>query len=480
MLAIIIMLVFIFGLTYLAAGKIEGGKIWKDARQNTIISYHLWKSGHFSMDGISPTYFREPLPIIFTALHIAWFTDIPKTVSSELITTSLRYTRQIAQVNIWYLMGVFLSLWWLSWRLTRSHLVGALAIIGTWLYFFGHFSNLNRPLTESPAALFFLLSSAISVWMVQTRRLGAAILTGVAMGAAALTKAAALYVGIIVIILLPMALILFEPGHRRKSCLIFLAMAFGFAVIVIPWMYRNYVNFGEFAITQRGGAVLHTRAVKNQMTSEEYAAAFYVYSPWIFRHYFFEPYLGFHKTDLEPGGRWVKLIRYQPGDRVAIQAGNVDKTISYLAKSRAIRINLIREMRAQGIPAQQADKKFQQVAINMILLDPCKHLKTTLVFAWRGLWSFAPSIKPILSISTDIVNLFSFIVFLVFPFVALWRKRIDWFAFSLFGGGLFWFYAFLTHFIPRYSEPLIPLVVLSVLVLFRSLIIRWKKRRCLS
>jgi hypothetical protein len=57
---------------------------------------------------------------------------------------------------------------------------------------------------------------------------------------------------------------------------------------------------------------------------------------------------------------------------------------------------------------------------------------------------------------------------------ALWR-RPEWLLISFMGAGYFLFYGVFTHFITRYSEPLIPLslVCLSVLVLEAA---RWLAR----
>ncbi len=221
-------------------------------------------------------------------------------------------------------------------------------------------------------------------------------------------------------------------------------------------MLRNYFNFNDFSISQRGGDVLLTRAAKNQMTWDEYSGSFYVYSPKWIRKNVFEKFLGFNNGDLLPGGRFVRLIRYQPGDAEAIKAGNVEKTISYYARVRAVISKKDIEYSKQGLPIYLVDEDIKKLAIDMIKNDPIKHLLMTIPFLWRG-------------------NIIIFLSLISMLTISIIKKKPDWFAFSLFGVGLFMFYALLSHFIVRYSTPLIPLAIVSILVMMNSLIMKLLK-----
>ncbi len=110
-------------------------------------------------------------------------------------------------------------------------------------------------------------------------------------------------------------------------------------------------------------------------------------------------------------------------------------------------------------------------AEDLIAAAPGRHLATTLPFAWRGLWPFPfldrSGARYLFLVAADFL---AFVTFLALPLLALRRRRADWLAFSLLGVGFFWFHALATHFIPRYSVPLVPLAVVSVAVLGQDLV----------
>ncbi len=455
----------IVALSWQLAADMGGGGFSPDGRQNLRLSYHLWTERAFSEDGSEPSYLREPLAIAATAAHMALLTDIPASAGVDQVLENPGYAAQVFRVNLFYLIGLLPAVWWLAWLLTRSHLVALLAIVGSWWFFARISHNTGNLLTEGPAALFLVLAAGAMVWLVQTKRLRAAVFAGLMAAALALTKAAALYVALVALPLLALSLLLFGGLPRRRALLVFAVTALTFALTVAPWMTRNYLQFGDFAIAQRGGEVLYTRAVKDGMSAEEYRGAFYAYAPPVLRHEVFEDVLGFHVEDLQPGGRYERLRRSPPGEPEIVKLGDVEGAVSYFGKAKAMRIRLEKQMAAAGLPAGEADRVLQEKAWDMILGAPGKHLATTVPFAWRGLWSF-----PIRSLAAASVNLLAFAALLALPFLALWRRRPDWFAFSLMSVGMFWFYALLTHFIPRYSEPLIPLALLAALALVHAVL----------
>lgn len=487
------MLLLMILLLYASAAKMNGREIRWDALENTVASYYLWTQGRISLDGESPSYFREPLPIVVGALHMAVLTDIPKfdnvarwggqqAEDGRISQSNLRYPaelldnaeyrKQISQVNLLYLGTCFLALWWLAWLMTRTHWVGALAIFASWLFFYYSYYYLYRPLSEYLASLFIILAAGILVLLVRNPRPAVAVLAGTLFGALALTKAATLYVALVAIPMAALMLALFRLAAPERALALGAAMLLALAVTIAPWMLRNYHHFDDFAIAQRGGAVLLTRAMKNQMTADEFRGAFYVYAPAeIKRIPAFRSYL--HGE--EAADRYARLFRNRPGDIEAIEAGDVDAATSFFCKSRAWCIKLGEGGELDG---RDVDRRAQKIALGMIKAEPAKHLLTTIPFAWRQIWSFGNT-NPLQpgggSAFAVAANLISFAVFLALPLIALTRRRADWLAFSLFGFGLFWFHALLTHAIPRYSAPLIPLAVLSVLLLVHAVVVRTPK-----
>jgi hypothetical protein len=152
-------------------------------------------------------------------------------------------------------------------------------------------------------------------------------------------------------------------------------------------------------------------------------------------------------------------------------AGDVERAVSYFGQAWAMKVRLEKQMAAAGRPSSEVDRVLQEKATEIIAAAPGRHLAATLPFAWRGLWAFRGDSLP--SVMT---NLAAFLTLLAFPFIAIWRRRPDWFAFSLLAVGMFWFHALLTHFIPRYSEPLVPMAVVSLLVLLHEIFAPLKRR----
>ena len=78
--------------------------------------------------------------------------------------------------------------------------------------------------------------------------------------------------------------------------------------------------------------------------------------------------------------------------------------------------------------------------------DPWRHLVATPLFLWRG--AFFP--LPVLLVALA---------------YAVFRRDYAFGAFVLPGLGTIAFFALLTHYLPRYSVPVLPMAVVTVLVL---------------
>jgi len=434
----------------------------KDASDNLLTGFHVWTTGNFSRDGQTLTYRREPLPIALTGVHMALFTGIPSTAAASELLTTRAYFAAADRVNLYYGIALSLALWLLAWQLTGSQVVAALAIVGSWIYFV--YGELGWQHTELPAALFMALAAACCIWLQRSLRISAALLAGVMLGALALTKASALYVAVVAIPMLALAQIALNGTAVWRAAALYGLMGLAFAATITPWMLRNYVQFGDFAISQRGGEVLLIRAVKNQMTPDEYAGAFYVYAPPGLQKAVFERLLGFDASDIEEGGRYSRLNRNLPSDKAALHAHDYEHLVSYYQRAKWTIPQAIRkDLAAQGLPLTAYGAAAHAYAMHMIEEAPLKHLTMTLPFAWRGLWGMGDAWK---------LNLAVYLALLALPLAAIFTRRMDWFALSIVANGFFWFHALLTHFIPRYSEPLVPLAILSLLVLVHALYLR--------
>ena len=93
---------------------------------------------------------------------------------------------------------------------------------------------------------------------------------------------------------------------------------------------------------------------------------------------------------------------------------------------------------------------------------PWSHLRVSIPLGWRGFWAFTDS-----DWISVVINASAFGSLLLAPLFAFAQRRVIWLIVSIVPWSYFLFYMSLTHFLPRYSEPLIPLalVVLGMLVI---------------
>lgn len=474
-------------LTLISSHKMDGRNYHFDAFENALASFYLATTGMISLDGTSPTNFREPLPIAITALHLKLLTDIPDLkFSGEMLgpiqqgdrisQMEVRYPKeflataqqriQLSHVLIPFVFASMVLVYFLARQLTHSVMLAWLAVIVSWLYFFNSAYFLYRPMTEYFITFFLLLLALCLMALVEAPSRGRALLAGCVFGLAALTKASIFYAAWVVI---PgLAWLLYRVhGERLKQALRLGGYIFlGLLMVVSPWILRNALQLGTASLSDRGGQVLLTRAFKNQMTSQEYVGAYFVYAPYelktnqTFRHWF-----GFDAPDRDLATEMQRLYRSRPGDAKAAEIGNVDGTISFFHKAVAYsRLQM-------KLHPEDADKRVKDHAMSLIKSDLPAHLKTMPLYTWRGIWSFGIP-DPVQSycggMSGVVLNLCCFISFLLFPVYAWLSKKPDLLIFITVPWGLFWFYATFSHFIPRYSAPMIPFAVIAFLLLVQA------------
>lgn len=231
-------------------------------------------------------------------------------------------------------------------------------------------------------------------------------------------------------------------------------MYLGLFSMVSPWVIRNTliedVSGVTSAITARGGSVVLLRANFNRQVGRDPIGALYAFSPPAIQKVIFEKRLGFSSKELWLGGKYEALNR----------------NVTYLKNTNTSAIEQVNV---------KADSSETRQAIKIISAELNHHIVSSFVFVWRGIWSFdgGNHLRPGGKSSTSITfNLVSFVAFITLPAWALFKRNKQWLAFSLFGFLIFIFYAFFSHFIPRYSAPLIPLAILSLALLIQSFIFK--------
>jgi hypothetical protein len=137
----------------------------------------------------------------------------------------------------------------------------------TYVYFLKRDEIINRTLTEIQAATLLVWFAFFLIRALETKKAAWFAAAGILLGGLALTKAAFLYVGIGLIAAIALAYGVWPPPQWRRLRVFALVgvMTASMAVVVLPWMVRNFVQFESFEISQRGGLALMFRAYYNKM-----------------------------------------------------------------------------------------------------------------------------------------------------------------------------------------------------------------------
>jgi 4-amino-4-deoxy-L-arabinose transferase-like glycosyltransferase len=326
-----------------------------------------------------------------------------------------------------------------------------------------HWLGIDNLYTEQAGAALLLLGSTFLALATRRGQLRNAAAAGFCFGLLALTKGVEAYVALGLFAALCLLLLLprvrFEHRWSWKAVLMLIA---AYGVVVAPWLYRNYTLFGSLQVAERGGAVLYMRALKDGMTADEYLGTFYVWAPGL--QSFIGRALGYTPADLQLGGRLQRLNRepdsdFAARDSAAEMAGDPDMAVSFYRKARAERVRLQIELAARGVdePTVEADRELQKRALKIVLNDLGHHLAMVIPFLWRG------------ALTTSVVLILCWLH-------ALAARRTDLAIFLLPASGTVAFYALFTHFIARYSVPIVPVATVAGLVLTAA-IWQWCARR---
>jgi hypothetical protein len=440
--------------------KITGARAEHDNAQVVQMAFNLERYGVISMEEnppFVPTDYREPIPVLITALGIKTIDAIVGPAPAEAYFSGDR-VKYLKYQNLLWLALLCAGAFWAAEALTGSVLLGIVAVVLVDFPFTGsHWGTaiVNDLFTEIPAAPALMFACATLAVGYSRRSLGLMAIAGVLFGVVTLIKAALFYVFIgVVAVLLCFYLLQRPPIPTRNAIRELAILIVAWACVLAPWMYRNHVELGSFQLSQRSGLALWHRALEDQMTAQEYLGTFYVWAPTNSLHKLMGAALGFAPADLERGGRLQRLnstldSNYAADDAAAEQAGRPDQAISYYSQARAERVKLEQELGKSGhLHADlEADDVLKQRAIALTLKHPWEHLALTLPFLWRG----APLAFSILACAL---------------IVGVRRRRYDLALFALPAFGLVLFYALFTMFLGRFAIPayFVGIVMLVVLV----------------
>ncbi len=218
--------------------------------------------------------------------------------------------------------------------------------------------------------------------------------------------------------------------------------------VIAPWMIRNHNISGEWKVAGRGGEVLSIRAEYDTMPWSDYFVSYFYFTPLI-------------------GDRLLlKTFGQETFDRF-----DRDNDESYYRRAK-------REKGVAHTLAEEKDISLTKASLLVIKDNFVKHMALTAAFAYRGAFMQAfirrQPLPVILVAFTAAVSLLFVPAGLIATGWAFFTNRLRYWVFLFPAYFSYGFHAFLTHYIPRYSMPLIPVFLVTLLVLVYWLVERRK------
>lgn len=454
--------------------NIDNSPAENDGLGNYRIAYNVASKHSFSAenDGLKPTMFREPVPIAALSAWLAVnFSDIEK--ASPDVANGSTYFAKIKRINIIWSSLLIVFCFLSATKLTRNKyfgLISALAVAMTFIYAPWQVNNLN---TDLAASAILMACIYFSIRLIERQNWVNSILFGSSLGILALTKAITLYASV-VFMPLTIALIVIKNRNSANFLKTSVIMIIAFLAVIGPWIGRNYHLFDAPSIALRGGRVLNFRSLLNEMPSETYRASFYYWSPSRIKPVL-EDITGYSREDADREGKGVAAplnrgrSSFAASDKAAEKAGKPEDAISLLSQMRAENTRLVRKFKAEKSrdPTGQAQSVLQKQAIERIKANPLNHAITIAPVYWHMMW-----------LRTVPVWISPFITSSIFVSLALGlyyrNKRII--AFSALPVGIMSLYLLTSHGLPRYSEPIVPAMIILFITVIAAAIPELRKK----
>lgn len=435
-------------ITWNATQILDGRKLDKASNANDVImmAYHLYKHNTYSKSKqeheFEPTAIREPAHPTYFALFFAMNNKL-RNMSINTIFSGGEGLKILRYAQLPILILTSLLTMYLTLAVTKKIVYGYLALLMT-----GFSSSLLISLISmetEPFAALLVLCTSVALYKVLTKKSKKYFaLLGFVLGLLVLTEAIYMYFIIFVLV----SLIYFtKAGLFNSKQLItgIIILVATYSLLVGSWLVRNYMHFGSFYMTGRGGVVLAIRSKYNMMSTKEFWGSFLDWTPDSYARKKLREKYG--NNALNAGGELERLNLRNPN--------------GYYQLGRAVRDRI-------GDECPQIDLEVRSTAFSEILKHPFRHILTTLPLGWRGLFVesgymlFRPfSMRVISSVGVSIIY-FVFLFIAVFLYVRkkMWQLLVITFpAIYLYGLN-----SFITHNLPRYNQPLIPVLVVVLLL----------------
>ena len=433
-----------------------------DSHQQVRIAYHLIHTGVWGYDNVEtpnpqPQIRREPLPILGSAGLMLLDPAFRAGFSIKDVTEGHLVTR-IKRVNaVWIFLACF-AIFLLTGEVIKSTRKAAifsaiLILISAYILFLPSMGVMH---TEVQGTLFVTLSTWLGIRFTRDHSVLNAVLLGVGLGLLSLVKAAFVLIGIGYIGLLFIA----HPSMMGATCrfsrpnlIRYGIIGVAFLATVAPWIARNAYTFSKPVITSRGGDVF---AFRTMLTQDTLADWFYEFSPENIR-----------TVISAVSGRSFDL-------------GKIKARYNEL-KSNRWDLHYKKRLAAAGIKISksraEAEAWLAWQALKYNASHPMLYTSSSLLFAYRGIWfvpggDFREPIKDPLRLAVTTVNGVAVLSFICLFVYGLVQRNPLLLALTGLGMGSFIFYSLFTHYHPRYSLPLTPIVFLSLLWCLNAIILK--------
>ncbi|HJX41809.1 MAG TPA: hypothetical protein VJ345_10120 [Anaerolineales bacterium] len=415
-----------------------------DTRENLMIALNLLRYRVYSTQeakgGIlpSPTTKREPLYPTLLAFWMAALRDENSFADPPALDSlDPGFAYRLKSLNVILHLGLVLASWWAA-RCFFARPWPALAVAVLMAFNSSMLSTIDVFLTEIPAAL-LLATSGTLIWLTYTRKsAGYAILGGLSLGALALTRAVFFYFLILAAVgaAVWLAAVELRRNRRQRSATArWVAMALVALAVYSPWFVRNQRLGETLQVDARAEDVLAIRAEYSTMSWRQYAASFF----------FFTPAVGPRLTAAVFGEQTARSF-----DRSMPE--------SFFQKALSGTGEVQRTATARSLSTRQAAMRVMVEHLPMMSL-------LTLPFAYRGAFvqvGFNVRRVPAALLYFSLVCSVFFVPALIALTIRLARKRDPRWLFLVPALYSYAFHSLITHYIPRYSVPLVPIFLIAL------------------
>lgn len=471
------MLILLFALFH--AVQIDKEPWGIDTQDTLVLCLNLAKYGDFSFnDSLNnqaryPSNYREPLPI-FVWASVLVLADQQNKINSIDGFQNASATQWMKRSNVIFLLVLLVAIWYLIQQIPNNYLDQLSKLIAFAIYLcllkYSYFLNgLNTINTDLHSAALQCLLMCFLVRYFKSRSKTSLIGIGLVYGLLCLTKASFLYSGALLVVTIATYHLI------RRQTLVPLLMVLGVTLSVIgPWILRNAIMTEQAVISGRGPETFVDRTYEARWNDAHALGLLYAYGPDFLRP-LMTRLTGYGFEDRLKGGRLQYSTRAHTVDMQARKLGDEKMAINSHFKAGIWMTHVYQyfyEQTCDPLKAKKLSAKvYQRFAMSQMLNHPFRHLKFTLIFAYRGMWILNAidgrtayemgegKKEPVLREAIAFFGLFSCASIFIW---ATRNKHHQLLMLSAVPLSLYFFQSFFSHNLPRYTMQLVPVLLLSL------------------